>query len=187
MQYVPCRTSVDSRFGRCAALILYPTVALFLLAALTLATISTFQRSKVHAVDYLWLLITGILAVSILALLLRISVCCYRMESKEIAISKDGFAIKGQPDKQYIWPQIHGVGIIAFAANASGQRYQKQICIFLHPIDDSSLKKLYRSYLYGAFHEKYFILMDYNASTVAILADECMQIVADYRSKQAKL
>lgn len=185
-QYTPCRTSIDSHIGRIAALILYPATALLIFAAFTLVVMSTFHSPEVLGLDYIWLFITGILAISIVIFLLWVSIRCYRMESKAIAFSEVGFTIKGHQNKQHVWSKIHGLGVIAFAADASGERYQKQLCIFLRPIDNTALKKLYRSYLYGAFHEKYYILMDYNMSIVATLGDACNQAIIDYRPTQIK-
>lgn len=82
------------------------------------------------------------------------------METRHIAIDQYGFIIRDRNDRRYAWKAICSIGIIAYAANASKDIYQTEICIFLEPFGDKDLRKLRDSYLYGAFNLKRFVLLD---------------------------
>lgn len=75
-------------------------------------------------------------------------------------VDQYGFAIRDRSDRRYAWEAICSIGIIAYAANASKDIYQTEICIFLEPFGDKDLRKLRDSYLYGAFNLKRFVLLD---------------------------
>jgi hypothetical protein len=109
------------------------------------------------------------------------------MESRRITIDKAGFILHEKTSHRYTWSHICNIGIVSFASSASGDHYQTQICIFLTPVTDPMLKKLHRSYLYGVFHRKRYILLDYSQPLLEHLAVESNMEILDYQSRQRSL
>ncbi len=109
------------------------------------------------------------------------------METRYIAIDQYGFTIRDRNNSRYAWEAISSIGIIVYAANASKDIYQTEICIFLEPIGDKDLKKLRDSYLYGAFNLKRFVLLDYEPRLIDELIKCSGLPIRDFQSEQMKL
>ena len=109
------------------------------------------------------------------------------METCHISIDSYGFVVRGKNERRYAWDEIGGIGVIAYAASASKLNYQTQICIFLKPISDDSLKHLRDSYLYGVFKRYKYVLLDYDKITLNWIVMQSHVQIDDLRSHQMKL
>ena len=88
---------------------------------------------------------------------------------------------------RYDWQEVCEIGKVVYAANANRQNYQTQICFFLKPVDDTTLKKLRDSYLYGINNLDCIILFDYDPFIVEILNELIGPNIHDFRAKQKTL
>ena len=53
----------------------------------------------------------------------------YHMENRKIAFDEFGFTLVDQRIQTHSWGDVHSIGIVMFAANASKQHYQNTICL----------------------------------------------------------
>ena len=183
-KFIQCRTSRVSKVGRFAALFLYPLGAVLLLITAVVLAVEAVQGGQWMASKIILTLLIEIYALVFSLLLLKFSVRCYRMENCRIAMDHSGFTVKGRKNRRYEWNKIGGIGIIAFGANAGRDIYQKEICIFLEPVEKEHLKKLSRSYIFGAYHPDRFILLDYEPGLADTVAKYSGLSVVDHRGEQ---
>ncbi len=187
LTFVPCRTSSVSKLGRYSAMYFFPFLSIALFFVPILIGIDIENNNAITIVQSIILFLVSICAVLLSIFLLRMSRQCYRLETRYIAIDQSGFTIRGNNDKRYGWENISSIGVIAYAANASKQIYQTEICIFIEPINQTKLKKLRDSYLYGALNLDRLVLLDYNASLSDMLTKVSHLPVLDHRPEQMKL
>lgn len=185
--FYPCRTSTKSKFGRYIALLFYPSVAaILLIAALQLCV----ERIRDGSSDFVQIIVT-LLTMSILFCLARFLLLLghksYLMEIRRISMDTDGFTVKGKREKRYLWSEIGGIGIIMYAASASRMVYETQICIFLSSISNSGLKRLRDSYIYGAFAQNQYVLLDADEMILNQLQNLYHLQIDDFRNQQLKL
>lgn len=183
-QFVPCRTSPLSKLGRLGALFLYPTAGiLILLSSLVLfgGLLYTMDMTFIQAAVLL-ALISGTISLSFY--IFKLGRMCYALESRKIAFDQSGLTVRDRADHLYKWDEIGGIGIIAYAANASRDFYERQICIFLDTVDPDDLKRLFKSYLFGASNLNKFVLIDFDQALLDALAKESGCPVLDYRRAQ---
>lgn len=179
-----CQTSFSSRLNRYAAMYLYPPVGFFLLLCVIYMVVGIASIAD-RSGGQIALFIYGITLSGLASyLMFKLGAKTYRLERRQIAFDQHGFIVRDHEDRQYKWNQISGIGIVIFAATASRQRYRTQICIFLKPVTDKSLRKLRNSYVYGAIHLDQFVLMEYTPFLADRLAHCCGLSIDDYRSLQ---
>ena len=179
-QFVSCRTSLLSEIAKFAAVF-------FLAIALLGGAVFLLVCGK-QANDYSYTLLMGYALVAAVAgaYLMRLSLICYALESRKIAFNQFGFTTKIRKNHAYTWDEVGEVSIVAFAANAGRQRYQSQICISFQPLTSSQLRKLCRSYLYGAANLNEFVLIDFSQGLVDELQTYSGLTVFDYRQLQLR-
>lgn len=185
--FVSCRSSPISKVGLYSAVFFFPVVAFALLF------ISFYISSELHTaynhtlLQVLILLLMMTVSIVFALLLFVLSRKCYLMETRKISVNSNGFSIGKRKTMCYSWDEIENISIIIYAANASNEIYQTQICIFMEPLNDNALKRLRNSYLYGVFHQNNYILIDYKG----IAADHLLKCsgihIDDQRSRQMKL
>mgnify|MGYP001349997568 CR=1 FL=1 len=88
-------------------------------------------------------LVSGTISLSFY--LFKLSKMCYALESREIAFDQSGLTVRDRTDHLYKWNEIGGIGIIAYAASASRDFYESQICIFLETVDRGILRGCLRA------------------------------------------
>lgn len=185
--FYPCRISAISKLGRFAAQYVYLCIGIMLSIIPFVICAEWYINNDYTTVQAVILLMTIIIAILLSLFLCVMSIKCYRMETRYISVDRYGFVIREKTDKQYVWEMVECIGVIAYAANASKDIYQSQICIFLEPITDTALKKLRDSYLYGAFNRDKYILLD-NDPCLFNKLDACTDIpIMDLVSTQLKL
>jgi len=182
-QFVSCRTSLLSEIAKFAAVFFFPIVAIALLGGAVFLLVCGKQAN-----DYSYTLLMGYALVAAVAgaYLMRLSLICYALESRKIAFNQFGFTTKIRKNHAYTWDEVGEVSIVAFAANAGRQRYQSQICISFQPLTSSQLRKLCRSYLYGAANLNEFVLIDFSQGLVDELQTYSGLTVFDYRQLQLR-
>ena len=159
--FLPCRSSPMSKIGLYAAVLLYPAVALALLFVPFLIIAETFSESDYTLWQVFILILASAAAIVLASFLLVLSRKCYLLETRHISVDRNGFSVIGRNKKRYEWNEVGGIGIIAYAASASKEIYQVQICIFFEPPGDDELRRLRDSYLYGVLNQDQYVLMDY--------------------------
>lgn len=186
--FYPCRTSPICKVGRFAAMFLYPFAAIVLFL-IPVILISGAITAKTHSgTEIAVSLIASAFSFLTAAFMLNMSWKCYRMESRRTAFRQDGFDIQdGRSIMHFTWERIDCIAIIVYAASASRQNYQTQICIFLDTIDNACLRKLRDNYLFGAFNLERFVLLDYELSMIEKLQTKANRDILDLRGKQLAL
>lgn len=109
-----------------------------------------------------------------------------QLESREIAFDQSGLTVRDRTDHLYKWNEIGGIGIIAYAASASRDFYESQICIFLETVDPGDIKRLFKSYLFGAANLKKYVLIDLDPSLLDALTRCSNCTILDYRMTQLR-
>ena len=181
-----CRRSSMSKLGLYSAIFFYPSVAVALLFA-SVIIISELKFDRSYTFPQLFILLAAIIIAIFLAFfLLILSRNCYLMETRRILIDSRGFVVE-KKKRRYTWKEIDSIGIVAFAADASKQIYQVQVCIFIAPVNTRMLKLLRDSYLYGAFNRDKFVLMDYDKIIMSHLRMQNFVQINDFRPYQMKL
>ena len=187
LSFFPCRTSSISKFGHFCALYVYTAIGIGLLIIPCIVGIELITSGVDRIIQAGILVLASMASILLVFFLFIIGRKCCCMETRQIAITDNGFIIRDRTDRGYAWESVEGIGIIVYAANASNQIYQTQICIFLEPISDIVLRKLRDSYLHGALgHDKY-VLLDYNSFIQDQLKMYANQPVIDFRLKQLSL
>lgn len=177
-----------SKLGRYAALLFYPIVGIAaLFCTLFIAIDGMVNKTYSTNIPLVAFLLTEITGVLLSVFLLNMSRKCYRMETRHIEIDQYGFTIRDRNDSRYAWEAIRSIGMIVYAANASKDIYQTEICIFLEPFGDKDLRKLRDSYLYGAFNLNRFVLLDYDSHLIDQLIKCSGLPINDFQSAQMKL
>lgn len=184
IEFIDCRTSVTSKVNRYAAVSLFAFVGFILLFCGLFLVGSLLGSSSQPAMRVIVTILCIVLAFFASYDLFRISAKVYRFEKRKIALDQRGIIIKDREDRQCLWDQISGVGIIAFAATANRKNYDAQICIFFEPIDQRDLKKLRDSYLYGARNLNKFVLMDYGPALADTIGQYSSLSIQDFRQEQ---
>lgn len=185
--FYPCRISAISKLGRFAAQYVYPCIGIILAGIPLVICAEWYINNDYTVVQTVVLLVTVIIAILLSLFLFIMSIKCYRMEVRYISVDSHGFVIREKNDKRYTWEMVEGIRVIAYAATASKDIYQSQICIFLEPVTDNALRKLRDSYLYGVFNRDKYILLD-NEPCLFNKLDTCSDIpITDSISKQLKL
>lgn len=187
--FFPCRTSTISKVGRLVALFFYPFVGIGV-ACLLFPLLYEIIREKHTVLQLMVLFLTVVCVISLSAFFLHMSRKCYIMESRYVVFDQYGFEFgygKNGTGKRYEWQKVDEIGIIAYAASASKQNYQTQICIFLKPVNDMCLRKLRDSYLYGVFNLNDFVLLDYDLLVIEKLNKCKSPSIHDLRIKQMTL
>lgn len=184
---ISCRSSPISKLGKYSSMFFYPTVAFLLLLVPSFIGIELVAASRYSFWQEFILSLSALAAILLASFLLVMSRKCYLMETRHISINSYGFVLEGKHKKQYGWSEIAGIGLIMYAANASKQNYQLQICIFLEPVRNDVLRRLRDSYLYGALGCDKYILMDYNETYLNLIAKQSHVQVDDLRPLQMKL
>lgn len=185
-QFVQCRTSPLSKLGRYAALYLYPTAGILLLIASIFLIAGLFHTMDVTFVQLAVSLALLPGATSLSFFLFRMSRMCYALETRKIAFDQSGFTVRDRTDHLYKWNEIGGIGMIAYAANGSRQRYDSEICIFLESVDPDDLKRLFKSYLFGAINLNKYVLIDLDPNLLDALTRCSNCTILDYRMMQLK-
>lgn len=185
-QFVRCRTSPLSKLGRLGAIFLYPTAGiLFLLSSLVLFG-SLFYTKDITFIQMSVILVLVSGTISLSFYLFKLSKMCYALESREIAFDQSGLTVRDRTDHLYKWNEIGGIGIIAYAASASRDFYESQICIFLETVDPGDIKRLFKSYLFGAANLKKYVLIDLDPSLLDALTRCSNCTILDYRMTQLR-
>lgn len=184
--FFPCRMTPISKLGRYAALLLYPSIGVLLLVVPVVIGVE-LHINRGDAIVQLISLLFAFSAIILSSFLFIVGRKCYRMETLHIAVDSLGFTIREKVNRQYTWEAVSDIGIIIYAANASKQCYQTQICIFLRPVDNNALEKLCNSYLYGAFNQDKYILIDYSQVMVERIEECSHMTIADFRARQMNL
>ena len=185
-RYFPCRSTPISKLGRYTALLLYPSIGVLLLVVPVVIGVE-LHINRGDAIVRLISLLFAFFAILLSSFLFIIGRKCYRMETRHIAVDSLGFTIRKKVDRHYTWDAVSDIGIIIYAANAGKQCYQTQICIFLRPVDNNALEKLCNSYLYGAFNQDKYILIDYSQVMVERIEECSHMTIADFRARQMNL
>lgn len=179
-----CRTSRLSKLNRYVALSLYPISGFFLLFCATRLIVEILVNLELLALHVVISILVTIFSILASYIMFTLSVKIYLFEKRQIALGQHGFLVGVHKNRQYTWNQTSNVGIIAFAATASRQSYQTQICIFLKHPNQADLKKLRDSYLYGVLHSQEFVLMEYSPCLAERIANLWGSSITDYRSLQ---
>lgn len=187
LTFYPCRLSPMSRFGLYSAALFYPLVAAALLFVSFFLGIEIYINGNYTSLQVVIVLFAMTIAILLASFLFVISRNCYLMERRRIALDRDGFVVKARNERRYNWHEIGGIGIIAYAASVSKQVYQTQICIFIEPVSDEGLKRLRDSYLYGAFNQHKYVLLDYETATLNKINSQGYIQIDDFRVHQMKL
>lgn len=182
--YFYCRNSVVSKINRFAAILLCPVIGICFLLGTAYMLFDAITRPGVTAAAAITTLFFSGLYLAFGIALLVFGKRWYQMESRKIMIDQQGFTIKGFRENRYTWAHVSDIGIIAFAATANRNSYQKEICIFLKPAGQDQLKKLFSDYLYGVFHCDSFILIDYEPLLAESLAEYSGRALVDYQDVQ---
>lgn len=182
--FIRCRTSVMSKLSRYAAMYFYPLIGFVHLLSAAYMAVGVIDGSIPFVIIVHLLLV---FSVSFPFFMFGVSRKIYRLENRRIALDESGFAIRDRKVCKYQWGQISGIGIIAYAADASKETYQTEICIFFQPVTQKELKKLRDSYLYGASNLDRFVLMDYTPALADALTSYSGLPIEDYRSEQMNL
>lgn len=181
---ISCRTSSVSKFGRYISVTLYPLVGLIILFAALFLVFDAIGNPENVKSDAISLLIMTIVSIGISVWLLKLGVSCYQFETREIFVDQHGVVVKGRKESSYEWNQIGGISVVAFAATASRQHHQEQICIFLRPFKQKHLKKIYTSYLYGVLNLEEFVLLDFDPVLLEVLSKYSGLEIVDKRYLQ---
>lgn len=180
-----CRHSGHGTFGRLCAMTIYPFTALVCFSTslyLLYGLLSIGQNS------ILGLLPIPLVGLSVACLMGKLTVSCYRMESRRFSITSTGIVLCTKKKQAfYAWDQVYEVAIVAYAANASLTIYDTVICCFLEPQPTNFLKKILRSYYYGAKHTNSFVIIDYSCSIHDAIASSYPGDIHDYRKEQLGL
>lgn len=185
--FFPCRKTAISKLGRYSAIYCYPVIGILLLIASLFLIIDVADHNYNTLYQLVLLLLAIISSIVLASFLFYMSRKCSIIEERHISISSLGFTIRDKSDRWYAWDSIGTIGIIAYAASASKQNYQTQICIFIEPVNDVVLRKLRDSYLYGAFNHDKLILLDFDQSVLSTLKMCNCTPVLDLRTKQRRL
>lgn len=184
--YSLCRTSRMSKVGRFAALCFYPLVGgTGVLCSLCLVVFgfSSFAADLSEAL----LGLTIAIAVGYFSCrLFRLSFRSYHLETRKIALCETGVAVKDYKERFFRWNEIADIGIVAFGANANRNRYDREICVFLTPVDQISLKRLL-DYSFGANNLDRFVLLDYSPAVAEAITEQSGKQVVDFIPKQIQL
>ncbi len=186
--FIRCRATLRSKMGYYLALIVYPLAILLLSYALVALVVDIVINSKLTVEEGVAFLLFPIFSIIfMIVFFIKLSIRCFRLETRRIAFEKAGFTVRDREDRRYTWDQVSGIGVIAYGASASKEIYQTEICIFLEPITKKDLKKLRDSYLYGAFHPEKFVFLDHTPSALEAVSKCCPFPISDYCDEQIKL
>lgn len=182
-----CRRSSKSKLGRYIALLFYPSVAAILSLAAFQLCVDCIKDESSNPMSIIVILLTMVILFCLAGFLLLLGHNSYLMETRRISIDADGFTVKGKIEKRYRWSEIGGIGFIMYASSASRMVYETQICIFLNTISKDGLKRLRDSYIYGAFMQDQYILLDVDEIVLDQLQNQFQLQINDFRNQQLKL
>lgn len=188
LEFVPCRSSFVTKLNKFAAISLYPLAGI-VCALLPIPLLYEIVKKECTLPQMMIIFLAIVCSTSVSICLFYLTKICYCMESRYIALDQRGFVIKcgkNGHQKRYAWDETYGLGIVIYAATASKQSFQTQVCIFLKPVDNVALKKLRDSYIYGTLHLNQFILLDYTSSIIEKIQNSTSLDIFDYRSGQIK-
>lgn len=178
-----CRCATPSKFGKIAALILYPGIGLIAgLAGIYLCINLSLSEDMLQQRGIF--LPAIIVAFSISVFMLWLSTICYNFETKKCIVHKNGITIVGRKEIFYNWNDMHGIVIAAYGAAANKQIYQKVLCCFLTPPSPNILHKICSSYIWGASHAKEVIIIDFESPAVKEIYVNYPQEIGDCRKEQ---
>ena len=175
-----CRYTPISRFGRYSALFFYPVIGIICIAAGIWALIDSVMRGQFGGMTIYCMAMTS----GISFLMFALSFWFYTFENRKFLVSIDGISVSDKGKSFYRWNEVHGVAISAFAATASLQNYQTVICVFLKPETETILRKILRSYIYGARHRDKVVIIDYSSAMLYKIASVYPGAILDCRKKQ---
>ena len=185
-QFILCRTSPLSKLGRYGALFLYPTAGIMILLFSLVLIGGLFYTIDMTFIQMSVLLVLVSGTISLSFYVFKLSKMCYALENRKIAFDQSGLTVRDRTDHLYKWNEIGGIGIIAYAANASRDFYESQICIFLETVDPEDLKKLFKSYFFGATNLNKYVLIDLDPGLLDELARCSNCTILDYRMTQLR-
>lgn len=175
-----CRQGLMSKTTILAATLLYPIIAIGVVGA------GIYSLYWSVTANYGILFSLGCFcACSCLSIwIIRLSINCYRFETRKYQLSTKGVAIIGKDRCEINWCDINSIVIVAFGASGSRQTYETVVCFMLKPYDNRFLKGMLRSYLYGVNHMNEFLVVDHSLALVEELRSSYSQTIYDYRDKQ---
>ena len=175
-----CRYTPISRFGRYSALFFYPVIGIICIAAGIWALIDSVMSGQFGSMTICCMVLVS----GISFLMFALSFWFYRFESRKFLVSIEGISVSDKGKSFYRWDEVHGVTISAFAAAASLQNYQTVICVFLKPETETILRKILRSYIYGARHRDQVLIIDYSSAMLDKIASVYPGTILDCRKEQ---
>ena len=183
----PCRCTFSSKFGKIAAFSLYPGIGLAAGAAgIHLCADLVFQSNELSRGGVVLVCVGILLAFSVAAFCFWLSVICGGFECRKCMVDAQGITVIGPGRSQtfYKWDALYGVGIAAYGASASRQRYQKVLCCFLTPPGPGTLRRICDSYVWGAGHTKDVLILDLESSAAAEIRARYPGKIVDHRKAQ---
>lgn len=186
MKFIRCRTSFTSKIYFYCGMLFYPLIgigAIYCFLYVLTELIASINNGFIIGISFY--VFSTVVAITVACFGLTMSIYVPTFEMRKIALSRNGF-VTSEDGQLYEWSKVEEIGIIAFASSSGKQIYSTEVCIALQHLTERELRHLCRSYVYGVYKQKHFLLLDYSETLLKEIRNLSGLPIIDHRPEQLK-
>lgn len=186
MKFIRCRASFISKVYFFCGILCCPLIgigAIYCFLCAVTKLVASFNNGFIAGICFY--VFSAVAAIVIACFGLTMSICVPTFEMRKIAFSRNGIVIS-EHGRQYKWSEVKEIGIIAFASSSGRQIYSTEVCIAFRQLTGKDLRYLCRSYAYGVYNQKHFLILDYSEALLQEIQDLSGLPIIDHRPEQLK-